>query len=55
MVHLGFYDNEQELLEVLEPMIDLLDGSNDFNTKDEEDAFIAHQEKAATGAHVEQF
>jgi hypothetical protein len=31
MVDLGFYENEQEFLDVLEPIIDLLDGSNDFN------------------------
>ena len=39
MVLLGFYENEAELLEVLEPIIYLLDGSNDFIYPDEEEAF----------------
>ena len=32
MVILGFYENEEELLEILYPVIDLLDGSNDYTT-----------------------
>lgn len=39
MVKLGFYNNERELLLILEPVISLLDGSNDFTSQDEEDVF----------------
>jgi len=55
MVDLGFYENEQEFLEVLEPIIDLLDGSNDFNCKEEEDAFKDYSEKMAQGIPVDKF
>ena len=36
MVMLGFYKDENELLKVAEPMIALLDGSNDFYSREEE-------------------
>jgi len=39
MVMLGFYGAESELLKILEPMISLLDGSNDFHSRSEEEAF----------------
>jgi hypothetical protein len=44
MVMLGFYQNESEVLKILEPIISLLDGSNDFVTKDEEEAFNVYQQ-----------
>ena len=39
MINLGFYQNENELIEIINPIISLLDGSNDFSTKEEEQAF----------------
>ena len=39
MIHLGFYQNEKEILRVIDPIISLLDGSNDFTSKEEEEAF----------------
>ena len=42
MINLGFYTNENELIEVINPIISLLDGSNDFSTKEEEAAFNAY-------------
>jgi hypothetical protein len=39
MIKLGFYQNENELIEIINPIISLLDGSNDFSTKEEETAF----------------
>ena len=53
MVQLGFYSNEKELLAILDPMISLLDGSNDFTSKDEEERFNLHkkqQQAASSGA-----
>jgi len=44
MVQLGFYQNEKELLSILEPMVSLLDGSNDFTSKEEEHSFNRFQE-----------
>lgn len=44
MIKLGFYSNEQELIQICNPVISLLDGSSDFSSKDEEDAFNAFQE-----------
>jgi hypothetical protein len=41
MVQLGFYQNETELLRLIEPIISLLDGSNDFHSPEEEEAFNA--------------
>ena len=32
MVILGFYQSEEELLTILNPVINLLDGSNDYNS-----------------------
>lgn len=49
MVLLGFYNNEKELLDVLLPIIDLLDGSNDFSSPEEEEAFIKTNEIIASG------
>jgi len=45
MIKLGFYNNEVELLKIINPIIDLLDGSNDFTTADEEEAYNAFKEK----------
>jgi len=53
MVQLGFYTNEKDLLEVLLPIIDLLDGSNDFNSAAEEESFIKTNELIASGAITE--
>jgi hypothetical protein len=36
MVLLGFYQNDKELLKILEPLIALLDPSNDFYSAEEE-------------------
>jgi hypothetical protein len=36
MVELGFYKDENEILLIAEPMIALLDGSNDFYSEVEE-------------------
>jgi hypothetical protein len=35
MIKLGFYKTEDELFEILDPLIKILDGSLDFYTKDE--------------------
>ena len=45
MIILGFYTNEQELIKIINPIISLLDGSNDFTSQEEEDAYNAHQQK----------
>ena len=39
MIKLGFYNNEVELLSICNPVITLLDGSNDFVTVEEEAAY----------------
>ena len=39
MVLLGFYQNDKELLKILEPMIVLLDPSNDFYSPEDEIAY----------------
>ena len=44
MIQLGFYETDEELIQILNPVISLLDGSNDFVTKEEEEAFNAHIE-----------
>ena len=49
MLELGFYTNEKELLLVIEPMISLLDGSNDFHSRDEEEAFKAMEKAREQG------
>ena len=36
MIKLGFYENEEELIEMIDPLITLLDGSLDFITKEDE-------------------
>jgi hypothetical protein len=36
MINLGFYQNENEILGVAEPLISLLDGSNDFHSIEDE-------------------
>ena len=43
MIVLGFYVNEQELIKIINPIISLLDGSNDFSSGEEEEAYNAHQ------------
>jgi len=45
MINLGFYSNEAELIEIINPIISLLDGSNDFSTKEEEQGFEVYQEQ----------
>lgn len=42
MIMLGFYKNEAEILSIIEPIIALLDGSCDFNSKQEEEAYNMH-------------
>jgi hypothetical protein len=37
MIMLGFYSNEAELIKVINPVISLLDGSNDFTSKEDEE------------------
>lgn len=32
MIKLGFYNSEKEILLIMEPVISLLDGSNDFTS-----------------------
>ena len=49
MLQLGFYQNEKELLNVLEPIISLLDGSNDFHSREEEEAFKQLEIQLAKG------
>lgn len=36
MITLGFYSNEKELINIMDPLITLLDGSLDFYDDDEE-------------------
>jgi hypothetical protein len=45
MIKLGFYNNEKELLLILEPIISLLDGSNDFTSPEEEELFLDEVKK----------
>lgn len=45
MIILGFYNNETELLLVIEPIISLLDGSNDFTSPEEEKLFNVELQK----------
>ena len=45
MIKLGFYTTQEEMISILNPIIDLLDGSNDFTTPDEEQAYTAYIEK----------
>ena len=37
MVILGFYQSDDELIQILNPVIDLLDGSNDYTSAQEKD------------------
>ena len=39
MIELGFYANETEILALIDPIILLLDGSNDFHSQEEEHAY----------------
>jgi len=41
MIKLGFYSNETELIRIINPIVELLDGSNDFTSKEEEDGYNA--------------
>ena len=41
MIMLGFYTNEADVISITNPVINLLDGSNDFTSRDEEDAYNA--------------
>jgi hypothetical protein len=36
MIILGFYQNDEEIIKVINPIISLLDGSCDYTTPDEE-------------------
>ena len=45
MVILGFYQSEEELLTILNPVINLLDGSNDYSSPQEEDEFNFYLKK----------
>jgi hypothetical protein len=49
MIQLGFYQQEKELLLVLEPMISLLDGSNDFTSREEEEAYKQLEKQISQG------
>jgi hypothetical protein len=42
MISLGFYSNEKELIQIMDPLITLLDGSLDFYDEDEE---IEHKKR----------
>ena len=46
MLILGFYQNEKEILLIIEPIIALLDGSNDFISEEEEKAFMVAKQMA---------
>ena len=50
MIILGFYTNEEELLNILNPIIFVLDGSTDYISKDDEDLATAHEKKVLEGA-----
>jgi len=50
MIILGFYKNEGELIEILNPIIFMLDGSMDFTTQMEEDNFNMNKQKNADNA-----
>lgn len=39
MMKLGFYENEDELIQMIDPLITLIDGSLDFITREEEQMF----------------
>ena len=39
MLNLGFYQSEDEIIQILNPIIDLLDGSNDYTSPQEEENF----------------
>lgn len=36
MLDLGFYDKQQEIIQIMDPLITLLDGSLDFYEEEEE-------------------
>jgi len=45
MVILGFYQSDDELIQILNPVIDLLDGSNDYTSAQEEDNYAFYLKK----------
>jgi len=45
MIMLGFYGKEDDIIDILNPVISLLDGSMDFVTQDEEDGYNLQEEK----------
>ena len=51
MIMLGFYENEQAIVDILNPVIMLLDGSMDFTSEIEEQGFIAWQKKNEENVH----
>ena len=48
MIGLGFYTNEDELIKITDPLIDLLDGSLDFYDQEEEANFIRLRAESGT-------
>lgn len=49
MIKLGFYDNENELIELVDPIITLLDGSLDIISKEDEQMMKAHSSSEIAG------
>ena len=47
MIKLGFYQKEDEIVKIVNTIINLLDGSNDFTSQIEENAFLEFQKKQA--------
>jgi hypothetical protein len=45
MLELGFYTNESEIISVINPVISLLNGSNDYSTREEEEAQNIYMEE----------
>lgn len=51
MIMLGFYENEQAIVDILNPVISLLDGSMDFTSEQEEAEFELWKKKNEENAH----
>ena len=45
MIELGFYETEEELIHVLNPVILMLDGSTDFSSNEEEKAWNKNSDR----------
>ena len=52
---LGFYENEEQIVEILNPVISLLDGSMDFTSIEEEEKYEAWLKKNQENAHKPNF